>query len=77
MRHEPRASEDNNMKPFELRKVILVLCGGGSKGAVEVGFYRALLDLGVPIDGIVGASIGAVNGAFIAAGTPVGQIADL
>lgn len=77
MRHEPRASEDNNMKPFELRKVILVLCGGGSKGAVEVGFYRALQDLGVPIDGIVGASIGAVNGAFIAAGTPIDEIIEL
>lgn len=77
MRHEPQASEDNNMKPFELRKVGLVLCGGGSKGAVEVGFYRALVELGVPIDGIVGASIGAVNGAFIAAGIPVSQIADL
>lgn len=56
------------------RPVILVLCGGGSKGAVEVGFYRALQDLGVPIDGLVGVSIGAVNGAFIAAGMPVAEL---
>ncbi len=65
------------MELVELRKVGLMLCGGGSKGAVEVGFYRALMELGVPIDGIVGASIGAINGAFIAAGTPAGQIAEL
>ncbi len=59
------------------RPVILVLCGGGSKGAVEVGFYRALQDLKVPIDGLVGVSIGAVNGAFIAAGMPVARIIEL
>lgn len=49
-------------------KTALVLCGGGSKGAMEVGFYRALVELGVQIDLIVGTSIGALNGAFIAAG---------
>jgi len=65
------------MELVESRKVVLVLCGGGSKGAVEVGYYLALVELGVPIDGIVGASIGAVNGAFIAAGMPVGQLAEL
>lgn len=46
----------------------LVLGGGGSRGAVEVGFYRALVELGVRIDMIVSSSIGAVNGALIAAG---------
>lgn len=50
------------------RKVALVLCGGGSRGALELGFYRALVELGVPIDLIVGSSVGALNGAFIAAG---------
>lgn len=46
----------------------LVLCGGGSRGAVEVGLYRAVVELGIPIDFVVGSSIGAVNGALIAAG---------
>jgi len=45
-----------------------VLCSGGSRGALELGFYRALVELGVPIDFIVGSSVGALNGAFIAAG---------
>jgi len=66
-----------NAEVIESRPVMLVLCGGGSKGAVEVGFYRAMLDLGVAMDGIVGVSIGAVNGALIAAGMPLGQLVEL
>lgn len=54
-----------------------MLCGGGSRGALELGFYRALVELGVPIDLIVGSSIGALNGAFIAAGTPVETMSEL
>ena len=46
----------------------LVLGGGGSRGAVGVGLYRAVVELGIPIDLIVCSSIGAVNGALIAAG---------
>lgn len=44
----------------------LVLGGGGSKGAFQVGAYRALLECGYQIDGVVGASIGALNAAMIA-----------
>lgn len=46
----------------------LVLCGGGSRGALEVGFVQALWEAGVRFDGIVGSSVGALNGAFLAAG---------
>lgn len=46
----------------------LVLCGGAAHGAIEVGLYRALVELGIEFDFIVGTSIGAVNGALIAAG---------
>lgn len=55
----------------------LVLCGGGSHGALEVGFYRAVCALGLPIDLVVGSSIGALNGAFIAAGMPPDELARL
>lgn len=65
------------MAGTERGKVVLALCGGGSRGAVEVGFYRALLELRVAIDCVVGSSIGAVNGAFIAAGVPAAQLVDL
>ncbi|QSX06057.1 patatin-like phospholipase family protein [Sedimentibacter sp. zth1] len=46
----------------------LVLEGGGAKGAYHVGAYKALLDLGIKIDGVAGTSIGALNGAAIVQG---------
>lgn len=59
------------------QKVALVLCGGGSRGALEVGFYRALAEMGVVIDFIAGSSIGALNGAFIAAGVSATELCEL
>ncbi|MGN6234321.1 MAG: patatin-like phospholipase family protein [Trinickia sp.] len=45
----------------------LVLSGGGAKGAYQVGVLKALNELGVQVDMLAGASIGALNGALIAA----------
>ena len=42
----------------------LVLAGGGTKGAYEVGAWKALSELGLDITAIVGTSIGAINGAL-------------
>jgi NTE family protein len=50
--------------PFE---TAFVLGGGGILGACEVGMLRALLERGVRPDVVVGTSIGALNGAFVAA----------
>src|SRR3954470_6735431 len=47
-------------------KVAFVLSGGGSLGAVQVGMLRALVAHGPRPDLIVGTSVGAVNGAFLA-----------
>lgn len=47
--------------------VALVLGGGGILGASEVGMLRALLDAGVRPDIVVGTSVGAINGALVAA----------
>ncbi len=47
--------------------VAYVLGGGGDLGANEVGMLRALLERGILPDLIVGSSIGAINGAAIAA----------
>src|SRR4051794_18517566 len=44
-----------------------VLGGGGVLGAAEVGMLQALLDHGVRPDLIVGTSVGAINGALVAA----------
>ncbi|GAB7043672.1 MULTISPECIES: patatin-like phospholipase family protein [Catenuloplanes] len=47
--------------------VAFVLGGGGVLGAVEVGMLRALFRAGFTPDLVVGTSIGAVNGALVAA----------
>ena len=47
--------------------VTFVLSGGASLGAIQVGMLRALVAHGIRPDAIVGTSVGAVNGAFIAA----------
>jgi hypothetical protein len=44
-----------------------VLGGGGLLGAHEVGMLRALSEVGIQPDLVVGTSVGAINGAFIAA----------
>ena len=56
-----------------------VLGGGGLLGAHEVGMLRALAEAGITPDLVVGTSIGAINGAFVAA-DPAGaadRLADL
>ncbi|HET9091658.1 MAG TPA: patatin-like phospholipase family protein, partial [Acidimicrobiales bacterium] len=44
----------------------VVLGGGGNKGAAQVGMMRALVEVGVVPDLVVGTSIGAINGAAFA-----------
>ena len=59
-------------------KVCLVLGGGGARGAAHVGVLRVLQQLHVPIDCIVGTSMGAIVGGLYASGMPVSQLeADL
>jgi NTE family protein len=47
-------------------KTAFVLSGGAALGAIQVGMLRALYERGIEPDLIVGTSVGAVNGAFIA-----------
>ena len=49
------------------RRTAFVLGGGGLLGAGEVGMLRALLENGVFPDMVVGTSVGAINGAAVAA----------
>jgi NTE family protein len=51
----------------------LVLAGGGSFGAVQVGMMQSLANHGIAADMVVGSSVGALNGAFYAGDpTPAG-----
>lgn len=51
-----------------MNKYGLALAGGGAKGAYQFGVWTALRELGIEIQGIVGTSIGALNGAAIIQG---------
>ena len=53
-------------------RTALVLAGGGSFGAVQVGMLRALVAFGITPDLVVGSSVGAINGAYYA-GAPTAQ----
>ena len=58
------------MKEREIKrqKTALVLGGGGSRGAYEIGVWQALKELGIRIDMVYGTSVGAINAAMIAQG---------
>lgn len=50
---------------IEEKEYGLVLAGGGTKGAYQVGVWQALKELNIKIKAIAGASIGALNGALM------------
>lgn len=60
----PLMAQDSQAKP----RVGIVLSGGGAKGSAHVGFMLALEEMGVPLDFIVGASVGGLVGGYYAAG---------
>ncbi|MCF0172222.1 MAG: patatin-like phospholipase family protein [Bacteroidales bacterium] len=49
-------------------KVALVLCGGGAKGAAHIGVLKVLEEYDIPIDMIVGTSMGAIIGGLYSVG---------
>jgi NTE family protein len=55
-------------------KVALVLGGGGARGLAHIGVLKVLRREGVPIDMIVGTSVGAMVGALAAADVPPEEI---
>ena len=52
----------------------IVFGGGGAKGAAEVGVLKALEEMGIKADYVVGTSMGAVIGALYAAGYTADEI---
>jgi NTE family protein len=52
-------------------RTAFVLSGGASLGAIQVGMIRALYEREVTPDLVVGTSVGALNGAFIASRPPI------
>ena len=64
-RVEPRSATTTTEDP--VGRTAFVFGGGGRWGAVQVGMVEALLDAGVIPDFVLGTSIGAFNGAMVAA----------
>ena len=58
-------------------KVGVVLCGGGAKGAAHVGVLKVLEENHIPIDYIVGTSMGAIVGGLYAIGYSAAELDSL
>jgi NTE family protein len=55
-------------------RICVVLSGGGARGAAHIGVLKVLEEYRVPIDCIVGTSMGALVGAAYATGTTVAEM---
>lgn len=60
--------------PISAQKVALVLSGGGAKGLTHIGVIKALEENQIPIDYVVGTSMGGTVGGFYAAGYSIKEI---
>lgn len=56
--------------------VAFVMSGGASHGAIQAGMLQALYERDIAPDVIVGTSVGAINGAYIASRRPTPKTAD-
>jgi len=54
-----------------------VLSGGANLGATQVGMLMALQESGVRPDLVIGTSVGALNGSWVAADAPLDELGDL
>lgn len=68
-----RRPADSGGRPLEA----VVLSGGGSLGAVQVGALRALLEAGVRPDLFVGCSVGALNAAALAMDPTLARLTEI
>jgi NTE family protein len=64
-RHE-QAARPTNPAPGPAPREAVVLSGGGSLGAAQVGALQALFEAGIVPDVVVGCSVGALNAAYVA-----------
>ncbi len=62
------AAEDAIYEDPHRPKVALVLSGGGAKGLVHIGVLQYLKEVGIPVDLVVGTSIGSIVGAMYSLG---------
>ncbi|MBN1824076.1 MAG: patatin-like phospholipase family protein [Endomicrobiales bacterium] len=63
-----------SLKVPERPKIVLVLGGGGARGLAHIGVLKVLEEEKVPVDMVVGTSVGALIGALYCAGVPIDHI---
>ncbi len=74
IRKGDRADIDRLARVYTGRSVALVLSGGGARAYAHVGAAKALAELGVPVDFLGGASMGAVVAAGMAMGWGIEEL---
>jgi NTE family protein len=57
--------------------LVLALGGGGARGLAHIGVLQALVEHAIPMRAVVGTSIGAEIGAFLASGMPLDELTRL
>lgn len=57
--------------------LVLALSGGGAAGLAHIGVIQVLSENDIPVRAVVGTSIGAEIGAFIASGMPIDELVNL
>lgn len=64
----PAAEVPDAQAPPAQPRVVLVLSGGGARGAAHIGVLKVLEELRVPVDMVVGTSMGSIVGGLYATG---------
>ena len=59
------------------KKVAVVLSGGGALGAIHVGALKVIEEAGIPVDMVVGTSMGSIVGALYSVGYNSADIATM
>lgn len=75
--HSGDTALQDSVSPYRRPKVALVLSGGGAKGCAHVGVLKALEQFNIPVDMIVGTSMGALIGGLYCIGYSADQIDSL
>ena len=70
----PAHAADDTALPAARPRIALVLSGGGARGFAHIGVLRVLRELRVPVDVVVGTSMGSVVGGAYAAGASVADL---
>lgn len=71
------ADSSATVAPKARPKIALVLSGGGARGFAHIGVLRVLKELRVPVDMVVGTSMGSVVGGAYAAGRSVEELEEI